>query len=148
MSEFRGFGDPPQRPDREEKVQKRQKQRQQAASRYDRMVKQGLPSFNIFVRPEPDSPWLPVGTLAVNRSDKINAAIFQQEKELTAGALRLFPKLRSHADRLEYGYQLKEFPDEEIRVAVRPQPTLWDTLRQRWRAWRSASQSATQSRDK
>jgi len=137
VSEFRGFGDPPQRSTNEEKVQKRQKQRQQAASKYENMVKQGLPAFNIFVRPEADSPWFPVGTLAVERSDKISAAIFQQEKELTAGALRLFPKLRPHADRLEYGYQLKEFPDEEIRVAVRPQPTLWDTLRQRWTAWRA-----------
>lgn len=137
MSEFRGFGEPPQRSQNPEGVQKRKQQRQQAASQYDDMVKKGLPAFNIFVRPAADSPWFPVGTLAVERSDKISAAIFQQEKELTAGALRLFPKLRPHADRLEYGYQLKAFPDEAIQVAVRPQPTLWDRLRQRWAAWRS-----------
>ncbi|NJK61091.1 MAG: hypothetical protein HC918_13805 [Oscillatoriales cyanobacterium SM2_1_8] len=91
MSEFRGFGEPPQRPQNPEGVQKRKQQRQQAASRYEDMVKQGLPTFNIFVRPAADSPWFPVGTLAVERSDKISAAIFQQEKELTAGPCGCFP---------------------------------------------------------
>ncbi|MFN9859432.1 MAG: HHL1-like protein, partial [Pseudanabaena sp.] len=33
---------------------------------------------------------------------------------------------RKYNENLEYGYRLKEFPDEEITVAVMPTPTIGD----------------------
>jgi hypothetical protein len=47
--------------------------------------------------------------------------MFQQEEELLKGVFRLFPKLRKHQSELEYGHRLKEFNDEPIVVATRPQ---------------------------
>ncbi|MFN8787577.1 MAG: HHL1-like protein, partial [Pseudanabaena sp.] len=55
-------------------------------------------------------------------------AIFQQEDALLKGAIRLYPILRKYNENLEYGYRLKEFPDEEITVAVLPEPTIGDKL--------------------
>ena len=54
------------------------------------------------------------------------AAIFQQEAELLKGAVRLYPILRQYKENLEYGYRLKEFPDEEITLAVMPEATIGD----------------------
>jgi hypothetical protein len=61
--------------------------------------------------------------MTVNRSNQINQAMFEQEEELLKGVFRLFPKLRKHQTQLEYGHRLKEFNDEPITVAVRPEAT-------------------------
>ena len=103
---------------------KKNKAKRVAASRkYDEMKKTGLPEFNLFVRIEGQANWLPAGSMTVNRSSLINQAVFEQEEELLKGVFRLFPKLRKHEGQLEYGYRLKEFKDEPIQVATRPQPT-------------------------
>ena len=86
------------------------------------MKADGLPEFNIFVRIKDKKNWFPIGSLAVNRSNQISRAIFQQEAELLQGAFRLFPILRKSQNNLEYGYRLKDYPDEPIQVAVRPAP--------------------------
>jgi len=65
----------------------------------------------------------------VERSNQISRAIFQQEAELLKGAVRLYPILRKYKDNLEYGYRLKEFPDEEVTVAVLPEPTIGDKVK-------------------
>jgi hypothetical protein len=75
------------------------------------------------VRIKGQENWLPVGSMTVNRSSQINQGIFEQEQELLKSIFHLFPKLRKHQNNLEYGYRLKEFKDEPIQVAVRPQPT-------------------------
>ena len=98
---------------------------QVAANRYDEMKDKGLPEFNIYIRIK-GKEWVPAGSMAVERSNLISRAIFQQEKELLKGAVRLYPILRKYQENLEYGYRLKEFPDEEITVAVMPEPTLGD----------------------
>lgn len=64
--------------------------------------------------------WFPVGSVCVERSGRVNETIFANEAALLQGAFRLFPRLEEHRHELEYGYQLKEFPDEEVRVAQRP----------------------------
>jgi hypothetical protein len=103
---------------------KKNKAKRAAASRkYDEMKSSGMPEFNIFVRIQGQANWLPAGSMTVNRSSLINQALFQQEEELLKGVFRLFPKLRKHQGQLEYGYRLKEYKDEPIQVATRPQAT-------------------------
>ncbi|MFM7600846.1 MAG: HHL1-like protein [Pseudanabaena sp.] len=107
------------------KKKKAPNKREVAASKYDEMKNKGLPEFNIFIRIK-GKEWVPAGSMAVERSNLISRAIFQQEAELLKGAIRLYPILRKFKDNLEYGYRLKEFPDEEITVAVLPEPTIGD----------------------
>jgi hypothetical protein len=106
-----------------QKTQKNKAKRRAASHQYDEMKKSGSPEFNIYVRIMGQKQWLPAGSMTVDRSSVINQAVFQQEKELLNGVFRLFPKLRKHQNNLEYGYRFKEFKDEPIQVAVRPQPT-------------------------
>ncbi|PZU92450.1 MAG: hypothetical protein DCE90_18170 [Pseudanabaena sp.] len=109
----------------QKKKKKEPNKHQVAANRYDEMKEKGLPEFNIYIRIK-GKEWVPAGSMAVERSNQISRAIFQQEKELLKGAVRLYPILRKYQENLEYGYRLKEFPDEEITVAVLPEPTLGD----------------------
>jgi hypothetical protein len=69
--------------------------------------------------------------MSVERSNQISRAIFQQEKELLQGVFRLYPKLRKFENELEYGYRLKEFGDEEITIALTPQPSFGDQVKQK-----------------
>lgn len=97
--------------------------RKAAATQYDQLKQEGFPEFNIYVRvPDKPNSWLPVGSMAVKRSNLINQAIFQNEEDLLKGALRLFPKLARQVDQLEYGYRLKDklYQDEPITPAERP----------------------------
>ncbi len=118
MASSTGFGQPKQSKTSSKNTEKRA----QAAKQYDKMKADGLPEFTIFVRIQGKNNWFPIGSLAVNRTSKINQAIFDQEAELLQGAFRLFPILRKHQSQLEYGYRLKQFSDEPIQVATRPQP--------------------------
>jgi hypothetical protein len=102
--------------------------REAAAGKYDEMKGKGLPEFNIFIRIK-GKEWVPAGSMAVERSSQISQAIFQQEAELLKGAIRLYPILRKFKDNLEYGYRLKEFPDEAVTVAVLPDPTMGDRIK-------------------
>jgi hypothetical protein len=102
---------------------KKQAKRVAASRKYDEMKKSGFPEFNLYVRIKGQENWLPAGSMTVNRSSQINQGIFEQEQELLKSIFHLFPKLRKHQNNLEYGYRLKEFKDEPIQVAVRPQPT-------------------------
>lgn len=117
MAPSTGFGKPKQA----KQPSKTADKRTAASKQYDKMKADGLPEFNIFVRVKDKKNWFPIGSLAVNRSNQISRAIYQQEAELLQGAFRLFPVLRKSQSNLEYGYRLKEFPDEEIQVAVKPE---------------------------
>ncbi len=118
MAPSTGFGKPKQPKSSSKSADKRA----QASKQYDKMKADGLPEFTIFIRIQGKNNWFPVGSLAVSRTSKINQAIFDQEAELLQGAFRLFPILRKHQSQLEYGYRLKQFPDETIQLAARPQP--------------------------
>lgn len=119
MAPSTGFGQPKPSKSSSKSAEKRA----QASQQYDKMKADGLPEFTIFMRIQGKNNWFPVGSLAVNRTSKINQAIFDQEAELLQGAFRLFPILRKHQSQLEYGYRLKQFADEPIQVATRPQPS-------------------------
>lgn len=124
MAPSTGFGKPKQTKQPSKNAEKRVK----ASQQYDQMKADGMPEFNVFVRVTNQKTWLPIGSLAVNRSNQISRAIYQQEAELLQGAFRLFPVLRKNQNNLEYGYRLKEFSDEPIQVAVRSQPGAGNTL--------------------
>lgn len=118
MTTHPGFGQAkPQR-----KASKSGTKRAAAGQQYDKLKADGSPEFNIYIRIKDKKNWFPVGVLAVNRSNKINQAIFENEAALRQGALRLFPILKKYQSQLEYGYRLKEFPDEPIQLAA-PQAT-------------------------
>jgi hypothetical protein len=104
-------------------AKKNKVKRTAASQQFNEMKKSGLPEFNIYVRIKGQKQWLPAGSMTVNRSSLINDALFQEEEELLKGVFRLFPKLRKHQNELEYGYRLKEFKDEPITLATRPQST-------------------------
>ena len=112
----------------QKKKKKAPNKHQVAANKYDEMKDTGLPEFNVFIRIK-GKEWVPAGSMAVQRSNQISQAIFQQEAELLKGAVRLYPVLRNFKDNLEYGYRLKQFPDEEITVAVLPEPTIGDRVK-------------------
>jgi len=131
--DFKGFGDKPAaaRP-----VSKGQKRRESAATKYDEMAAAGMPQYSVWIRlkdppkmpdydPEVDGtddepmPWLPVGSLSVPRSSQVSAAIYEAEDDLLQGAYRLYPNMKKEElSNIEYGFQNKEFPDEDIRLAT------------------------------
>ncbi|ELS31866.1 MULTISPECIES: HHL1-like protein [Pseudanabaena] len=125
MTKVSGFG---KGSGQDKKKKKAPNKHQVAANKYDEMKDKGLPEFNVFVRIK-GKEWVPAGSMAVQRSNQISRAIFQQEAELLKGAIRLYPVLRKFKDDLEYGYRLKEFPDEEITVAILPPPTIGDKFK-------------------
>jgi Family of unknown function (DUF6523) len=119
MTTNAGFGkDQPKK----QTAKKNKAKRAAASQQYNQMKQTGSPEFNIFVRIKDNKNWFPAGSMTVERSNQIDQAMFQQEAEMLQGVFRLFPKLRKHQDELEYGHRLKEFPDEPITLAVRPQP--------------------------
>jgi hypothetical protein len=129
--------------------------RKEAAKRYDELKAKGMPEFAIFARrrqaePGKPNPWLPVGSLAVSRSSAIHQAIFQNEEELKKAAVRLFPRLSKVKDELEFGFRLKdkEFQDEPIQVAVRPQPSPLQSWIDRVRKWLGLGKRTTQASKK
>lgn len=113
------------------------RKRQESAQKLEEMRQRGLPEFNIFVR-LPEREWIPAGVMAVERTNQIERAIFQQEVALKKAIFRSFPRLQKYQDQLEFGYRLKEFPDEPIQKAQRPQPQtsflsqLWHSLNHFW----------------
>lgn len=113
------------------KASEANKKRKAASNQYEKLKDSGSPEFNIYVRlPEKPDNWLPVGSMAVQRSSAINAAIFQNQEELLKGALRLFPKLGKRKQELEYGYRLKDplYADEAIQLAQPPVPSFWNQM--------------------
>lgn len=129
MTTTKGFGKPTSKGKKKET--EGAKKRKQASKQYETLKDKGLPEFNIYVRlPDRPNNWMPVGSMAVQRSSAISTAIFQNEADLCKGALRLFPKLTKRVDELEYGYRLKDklYQDEPIQVAQRPQPSPLDRL--------------------
>ena len=125
-----GFGKKtPKRPSSKGEIR-----RKAASQKYDEMAAKGMPEYTIWMRLKEGGvveegeqmPWLPVGSLAVPRSNQVADVIFETEDDLMQGATRLYPTLQNQPrDNIEFGYQLREFDDEEIRVAERRDDTGW-----------------------
>jgi hypothetical protein len=86
---------------------------------------QGLPEYMVMVREAPagadPSKWYPVGGICVPRSSSetvaLSMAIFNNEEDLLKGAFRSYPFLKQSPHPLEYGYRLKEFDDDPVKLA-------------------------------
>jgi len=94
---------------------------------YQSQAKRGVPEYNIFLRPQngSEAEWVPVGSMTIPRDTTVGKAVFDVEGELLKGTFKLYPKLKAFAETrankeglglFEYGYVMKAFPDEEIRV--------------------------------
>lgn len=97
------------------------------------MAAAGMPEYTVWMRlkevpdappgenEEPEEmPWLPVGCISVPRSSQVSKALFDAEEDLMKGAAKLYPNLQKQPrDNIEFGYQLRQFDDEEIRIAER-----------------------------
>jgi len=99
--------------------------RDAAGEAFDDLKASGAPEYMVSIRTVDssgkESKWLPVGGIAVPRSSSedmaLSMAIFNNEDDLLKGAFRAHPSLRNTDDRFEYGYRLKEFPDDPVKIA-------------------------------
>ncbi|MEO0647411.1 MAG: HHL1-like protein [Cyanobacteria bacterium J06650_10] len=115
MAQPVGFGKKtPKKPKSE-----RTKKRETASKQYDQMKTEGLPEYEVYMRPAGNKQWYPVGAIAVRRSSQISRAIYHSEADLLQGAYRAFPVLKKNQGNLEYGYRLKGEKDDDIELAVK-----------------------------
>ncbi len=112
----KGFGKPPE----PRKISESAIKRQEAAQQLEQMKSEGMPAYQIFVRPTGTRNWMTVGEIAVKRSDQVNFAIRDNRPGLTEAAVRGMPALKKYVDRLEFGYRLAEFKDEPITPYEEP----------------------------
>uniref|UniRef100_A0A6U2FFE6 Uncharacterized protein n=1 Tax=Hemiselmis andersenii TaxID=464988 RepID=A0A6U2FFE6_HEMAN len=121
------------------------KDRKPAADRYDKIAASGAPEFNVFFRAKGAGDedgmmrggWYPVGLVTAPSSMLVNKAIYTNEDALLQGAWNVHSvqikrqfttteggKLNNWKDMkncdLEYGFQMKDFPDEEVTLAEVP----------------------------
>ncbi|KAL1519044.1 hypothetical protein AB1Y20_003312 [Prymnesium parvum] len=135
MMAGKGFGKPttPPKPAPKKKSQGAAR-RDAAGDAFDQLKASGAPEYMVCIRTVDAagkaSQWMPVGGIAVPRSSSedmaLSMAIFNNEDDLLKGAFRAYPNLKSSKDKFEYGYRLKEFPDDPIRLAKKEsteQPT-------------------------
>lgn len=124
-----GFGAKPPPPRKPSEATNRRKA---ASDRYDKMAAAGMPEYSVWMRlkeggtssEEEEMPWLPVGCMSVPRSSQVSDALFDTEEDLMQGAVRLYPKLKDEPrENIQFGYQLREFDDEPIRIAERSSST-------------------------
>lgn len=137
----KGFG-PPKPPPKPKVVKKSAAavQRDQAASDFDKLKESGSPEYMVMVRTVPESgepsKWYPVGGIAVPRSSSedvaLSMAIFQNEEALLKGLYRAFPFLKKSTERFEYGYRLKEFEDDPVKIASKEKSETSDNPVMNW----------------
>ena len=99
--------------------------RSKANDDFDKLKASGSPEYMVLIRECPEgaekSKWYPVGGIAVPRSSSedvaLSMAIFQNEDELLKGAFRTYPFLKQSKEKFEYGFRLKEFEDDPVKIA-------------------------------
>jgi len=114
--------------------------RDKAADDFEKLKESGSPEYMVCIREVPEtgepSKWYPVGGLAVPRSSSLDTAlsiaIFNNEDDLLKGAFRAFPFLKNSKEKFEYGYRLKEFPDDPVKVASKEATEVSDNPIMNW----------------
>ena len=116
----KGFGAPPPEPRAKSAGQI---DREQKASKYEEIAATGGQEYRIFVRQfgSDDKSWLPVGSIAVPRAAQVSDAVFANEEGLRTAIVRTYPKLKGMEMEFEYGFNLKIYPDDPIKVAMKGQ---------------------------
>ena len=117
LSMAKGFGEKNVQPKREKS--EGQIKREAESSKYDEIATSGGQQYNIFVRQfgSDDQSWLPTGSIAVPRGGQVSDAIFANESNLKTAIVRTYPKLRGFEEEMEFGYNLKVYPDDPVEVA-------------------------------
>lgn len=100
-------------------------QAKKAGADFDALKSTGAPEYTVAVRTinaaGDKSEWYLVGGIAVPRSSSedaaVSMAIFQNEDELLKGAYKFYPKLKTSTDKFEYGYKLRDFPNDPWSTA-------------------------------
>jgi len=139
----KGFGPPKSEPKKKAAAKPQSAgavQRDKAASDLEKLTASGAPEYMVLIREVPEgqepSKWYPVGGLAVPRSSSIDVAlsiaIFNNEDDLLKGAFRSYPFLKQSVHKFEYGYRLKEFEDDEIKVAQKDATEVPDNPVMNW----------------
>jgi len=128
MMAAKGFGKPvPQKASVPKKASAGAQKRDKAGAAFDELKASGAPEYMVLVRTVPEggeaSNWYPVGGIAVPRSSSedmaLSLAIFNNEDDLLKGAFRSYPFLKKSTDKFEYGYRLKEFEDDPVKLATK-----------------------------
>jgi len=109
-----------------EKKEKKEKSagqvdREKKSNKYDEISATGGQEYNIFVRQfgSDDNTWLPTGSIAVPRGAQVADAIFANEEGIKASIVRMYPKLTGYEQEMEFGFNLKIYPDDPVEVAVK-----------------------------
>jgi len=124
----KGFGAPKPAPKPKTVVKKKSAgavKRDAAGEAFDKLTSSGSPEYMVLIREAPEggeaSKWYPVGGIAVPRSSSedvaLSMAIFNNEDDLLKGAFRSYPFLKKSSSKFEYGYRLKEFEDDPVKIA-------------------------------
>ena len=94
-------------------------ERDARATDYDKMVGSGIPEYLVYFRKAGMEQWKSIGGVAVPRAEKVDCAIFGNIEPLKDAAVRMYPDTKEWfgGGDMEYGYHLKMFPDEPIKVA-------------------------------
>jgi len=108
-------------------VVRRDKAADKAAEDFEKLKAGGAPEYMVLIRTVDaggtPSKWYPVGGIAVPRSSSedqsLALAIFNNEDDLLRGAFRSYPFLSKTDDKFEYGYRLKAFEDDPVKVATK-----------------------------
>jgi len=113
----KGFGAPKEKKDKSQG----QIDRDKKASKYDEVAAEGGQEYNIFVRQfgGDDQSWLPTGSIAVPRGAQVSDAIFSNEQGIKTSIVRTYPKLQGYEAEMEFGYNLKIYPDDPVEVATK-----------------------------
>uniref|UniRef100_A0A7S4HFH6 Uncharacterized protein n=1 Tax=Prymnesium polylepis TaxID=72548 RepID=A0A7S4HFH6_9EUKA len=129
MMAGKGFGKAPPAPPPKAKKPKSAGtvKRDAAGAAMDELTASGSPEYTVLIRTVgadgKAGNWMPVGGIAVPRSSSedmaLSMAIFNNEDDLLKGAFRNFPALKKSEDKFEYGYRLKEFPDDPVKLATK-----------------------------
>jgi hypothetical protein len=123
----KGFGTKPTKREKSEGQIKREKE----SSKYDEIAAQGGQEYNVWVRPfgsggeKGDKGWMPCGAIAVPRAAQVSDAIFANEEALKSAITRVYPQMKGAEMEMEFGYNLKVYPDDPVEVASKngPRPT-------------------------
>jgi hypothetical protein len=95
---------------------------QQKQADLERLQEGGAPEYEVLIREAPEGKdpgqWQVVGVLAVARTGNMDralaTAIFDNEGDLLKGAYQRYPLLKKSDNKMEYGYRVREFPDDPV----------------------------------
>ena len=106
-------------------------ERKKLADKYDDLTAAGGQEYRVFVRQfgETDAEaWFPCGAVVVPRGAQVADAIYANEERLKESITRQFKNLKGKEQEMEFGFNLKVYPDDPVEVAVKDNTNRVDKL--------------------